>query len=99
MVHYYLQHNLMRIDPIVRHSLNSKNPFFWSEVKPTNDEQLMRQQALSFGLSPFGYSVPTIDVGPYQGLFALTISDVVLFSVFWVTANHQRCLYLDFDQS
>ena len=70
-VDYYLQHNLMRIDPIVRHSLNSRKPFSWSEVKITNDEQLMMQKALSFGLAPFGYSVPTIDVGPYKGLFSI----------------------------
>ena len=36
-----------------------------------NDEQLMMQKALSFGLAPFGYSVPTIDVGPYKGLFSI----------------------------
>ena len=70
-VNYYLQHNLMHSDPVVRHSLNSKKPFFWSEVKLTNDERLMMQQALSFGLSPFGYSVSTIDVGPYKGLFSI----------------------------
>ena len=70
-VNHYLQHNLMRIDPIVRHSLNSKKPFFWSEVKITNHEQLMMQKARSFGLAPFGYSVPTIDVGPYKGLFSI----------------------------
>ena len=70
-VNHYLQHNLMRSDPIVRHSLNSKKPFFWSEIKLTNDERLMMQQALSFGLSPFGYSVPTIDVGPYKGLLSI----------------------------
>ena len=70
-VSHYLQHNLMHSDPVVRHSLHSKKPFFWSEVKLTNDETLMMQQALSFGLSPFGYSVPTIDVGPYKGLFSI----------------------------
>ena len=70
-VNHYLQHNLMHIDPIVRHSLNSKKPFFWSEVNLTNDEQLMMLKALSFGLAPFGYSVPTIDVGPYRGLFSI----------------------------
>ena len=70
-VNYYLQHNLMRIDPIVRHSLNSKKPFFWSEVKLTNDEQLMMLKAISFGLSSVGYSVPTKDVGPYRGLFSI----------------------------
>ena len=70
-VDYYLQHNLIRIDPIVRHSLNSEKPFFWSEVNLTNDEQLMMLKALSFGLAPFGYSVPTIDVGPYRGLFSI----------------------------
>ena len=70
-VNHYLQHNLMRSDPIVRHSLNSKKPFFWSEIKLTNHERLMIQQALSFGLSPFGYSVPTIDVGPYKGLLSI----------------------------
>ena len=61
----------MGSDPIVRHSLNYEKPFFWSEVKLTSDEQLMMRQALSFGLSPFGYSVPTIDVGPYRGLFSI----------------------------
>ena len=70
-VNYYLQHNLMHNDPVVRHSLNSEKPFFWSEVKLTRDEKLMMQQALSFGLSPFGYSVPTKDVGPYRGLFSI----------------------------
>ena len=70
-VNHYLQHNLMHSDPIVRHSLNRQKPFFWSEVKLTRDEQLMMQQALSFDLAPFGYSVPTIDVGPYQGLFSI----------------------------
>ena len=70
-VNHYLQHNLMHSDPIVRHSLNSENPFFWSEVKLTRDETLMMQQALSFGLSSVGYSVPTKDVGPYRGLFSI----------------------------
>lgn len=70
-VNYYLQHNLMHNDPVIRHSINSTKPFFWSDVKLTRDERLMMQQALSFGLSPFGYSVPTIDVGPYKGLLSI----------------------------
>ena len=77
-VNYYLQHNLMHNDPIVRHSLNSEKPFFWSEVKLTRDEKLMMQQALSFGLSPFGYSVPTKDVGPYRGLFSINSNNDAL---------------------
>lgn len=70
-VNYYLQHNLMHSDPVVRHSLHSEKPFLWSEVKLTRDESLMMQKALSFGLSPVGYSVPTLDVGPYKGLFSI----------------------------
>ena len=77
-VNHYLQHNLMHSDPIVRHSLNSEKPFFWSEVKLTRDEQLMMQQALSFDLAPFGYSVPTIDVGPYRGLFSINSNNGTL---------------------
>ena len=70
-VNHYLQHNLMHSDPVVRHSFNSEKPFFWSEVKLTNDEQLMMLKAISFGLSSVGYSVPTKDVGPYRGLFSI----------------------------
>ena len=70
-VNHYLQHNLMHSDPVVRHSLNTKNPFFWSEIKLKHNELLMMQQARSFGLSTFGYSVPTIDVGPYKGLLSI----------------------------
>ena len=77
-VNYYLQHNLIRSDPIVRHSLNSKKPFFWSEVKLTHDETLMMQQAVSFGLSSVGYSVPTRDVGPYKGLFSINANNDAL---------------------
>ncbi len=61
----------MDADPIVRHSLHTDKPFLWSEVKPTRAESLMMQQAASFGLSPIGYSVPTIDVGPYRGLLSI----------------------------
>lgn len=73
-VNHYLQHNFMDSDPIVRHSLHTDKPFLWSEVKVSRAESLMMQQAISFGLSPIGYSVPTIDVGPYRGLLSINAS-------------------------
>ena len=70
-VNHYLQHNFMDSDPIVRHSINTDNPFLWSEIKLTSIEDMMMKQAISFGLSPIGYSIPTVDVGPYRGLFSI----------------------------
>jgi len=64
-VDYYLQNNLMDIDPVVRFSLCSDQPYFWSEIKLTDKENLMMQKSASFGLAPIGFSVPTSDVGPY----------------------------------
>jgi DNA-binding CsgD family transcriptional regulator len=70
-VSYYLLNGLMKIDPVIRASRNSKDAFFWSEIALTATETDMMKKAKDFGLSAVGYSVPTFDVGPYRGLLSI----------------------------
>jgi LuxR family transcriptional regulator, quorum-sensing system regulator CinR len=70
-ISYYLLNNLMAVDPIVSHGQDAKGPFFWAELPVSNSASRMMKKAHEFGLSLDGYTVPTVDVGPYRGLFSL----------------------------
>jgi DNA-binding CsgD family transcriptional regulator len=71
-ISYYLLNNLMAIDPIVSHGKDAKGPFFWADLPVSNAASRMMKKAYEFGLSLDGYTVPTVDVGPYRGLFSLS---------------------------
>lgn len=71
---YYLINNLMMVDPIVRHSQNTELPFFWSEVSLSQREHAMMELAVQFDVGTIGYTVPTVDIGPYRGIFSITAS-------------------------
>lgn len=66
-INYYLQHNFMESDPVIRHCVNVNDPFFWSQIKASRNEAIVMKQASDFGISQVGYSIPTYDLGPYRG--------------------------------
>jgi DNA-binding CsgD family transcriptional regulator len=71
-VDYYLQHNLIETDPVIRHSWKTEDPFYWADIRLSSKEDILMSKAMDHGLSPIGYSIPTLDVGPYKGLLSLT---------------------------
>jgi DNA-binding CsgD family transcriptional regulator len=71
-ISYYLLNNLMAIDPIVSHGHDTKGAFFWASLPVSNTASKMMKKAYEHGLSLDGYTIPTVDVGPYRGLFSLS---------------------------
>lgn len=71
-ISYYLLNNLMAVDPVVSHGQDAKSSYFWASLPVSNTASRMMKKAHEFGLSLDGYSVPTVDVGPYRGLFSLS---------------------------
>lgn len=69
-ISFYLLNGLMKLDPVVRHAQEVLEPFFWSEINLSHAEKRVMINALEYGISITGFTVPTADVGPYRGLFS-----------------------------
>lgn len=60
-VSQYLLNNYAAIDPIVMHSVNSREPFDWSEIKPEPKSMVVLEKAAEFGLGSNGFTCPYLD--------------------------------------
>lgn len=60
-VSYYLLHNMITSDPILRQASVSTDPFSWADLRTTPKEQSFMDKALTFGVGCSGYSVPCKD--------------------------------------
>ncbi|MEN3794658.1 autoinducer binding domain-containing protein [Fulvimarina sp. MAC3] len=76
-IRFYLLNNLMKVDPVIRYAQSEGKSFFWSEIVLSHAEKLLMQNAKNFGISSAGFTVPTVDVGPYRGLFSICAGDMV----------------------
>ena len=82
-VSYYLQNHLMATDPIVRHALEGKGSFLWSDVVKSYSETKMMATAEEFGISLTGFTIATVQSTPWKGFFSLTMSPEYADSKAW----------------
>ncbi len=70
-VSHYLLNNLVRSDPVVRHSGTATAPFNWAEITLHPEEMGFMQTALAHGVGISGYTLPCTDEFGRRSLLSL----------------------------
>lgn len=70
-VRHYLLNNLAVVDPVLKTSLRSDEPFDWSTLRLSAAEQELLLLARTFGLGDQGYSIPFTDGQGRKSIFSL----------------------------
>lgn len=70
-VTYYLLHNMITSDPVLRHANEASEPFCWSKLQISGKEQVFMDKAKDFGIGMSGYSVPCKDKNGRRSVLSL----------------------------
>ncbi|NTF18234.1 hypothetical protein G6L37_07425 [Agrobacterium rubi] len=70
--HYYSQHNLSAVDPVLRRA-SSQTPILWESIESmSHDEEQVMRTRVDHGIGPHGITIPLISSDGITSLLSIT---------------------------